>query len=245
MCQLFEAVLNQRIQFTRAEWEDLVISELDKLSDAGPMMGALARVPPILEQGRQALRDGDVEEIAKLHDETNGLYDALVESASPLRTHYQAAAAKASYLDENDRSHPIFPTPLDYRLYAHYQRSLAITLFAIMILSCILRSFPSEGSNIALALQADAFAEEIMSVAHDAEALRPIASGYMPLCLIAAWIGVGEEMREQIEDVMVIYYADFDLDFPRTDKSRRELEEMARRFNLQCQGVAWAGETWK
>ncbi|KIX10626.1 uncharacterized protein Z518_01710 [Rhinocladiella mackenziei CBS 650.93] len=222
---LFEGLFNNRIHFTREDWETLVQNELDQRTGAGNMMNSLARVPPILERGRIALRDQQEDELRNLCRETKILYDPL---KAPLRV------AQANYLESAQKFRDLQSSPVQdmfsspvMRLYGGHQRMYGLALLVQTILNGILRSLSLE-HDVNLESESDCLIKEIVSLAEDATIFRPLGSCYMGLCLVLAWAGTADlETRLEAERL----YKEYRSDFPLSQDASLELASMSSQLN--------------
>lgn len=189
------------------------------------MMQCLARVPDIVKRGRQAFKDGQLEEVSGLRNEAQVLYDGLRKTVDELRNHYKATARQRSPFPEI--SDQVFST----RLYAHWQRTYGLALTIAMFFNCILRSIilvPNETDT--LRLEAAHLVAETIAVAEDAMIFRPLGSSYIVLCLVAGWsCAANAEAKTLIEELLEDYLSDFP---HRREQTEFNLGVVARHFDL-------------
>ena len=166
--KLFEGLFNRRIRFTHHEWEQLVQNDPDKSKETGFMMRCLARISSIVEHGREAFKNGDMDEIANVRNETRDLYDGLRKTADKLHTQYRVPVQQKSFFSE------ISDHVFSIRLHAHWQRTYGLVLAIAMFFNRILCSLTLvvDHSNT-LRLEATYFAKEIIAVAKDAVIFDP------------------------------------------------------------------------
>lgn len=171
------------------------------------MLCCLARVPEIAERRHHALTNGEEHQIANLQSEAEEIYHTSVTISQNLQHLYLDAASKApDTLATKDRS--VF-SPRDWVLYANFQRLYGLSLFTKCFLNCLFRSFSSDEANVGLREEAAHIAGEIITLAQEADAFRPLGSSYMILCLFIAWIsGPDNETRERINEIWKVFYSD-------------------------------------
>ncbi|KAF2423717.1 hypothetical protein EJ08DRAFT_672424 [Tothia fuscella] len=94
------------------------------------------------------------------------------------------------------------------RLLGIYQVSYGIGLTLAMILNRILRAF--DPFNALLLQEFEPFLEQTMKVAEQALRNRPLGSGYVPICLVAAWSATSDPFKRLgVEQMMIEYQKDF------------------------------------
>lgn len=114
-------------------------------------------------------------------------------------------------------------------MHAHYQRTYGIGLAIAILFNCIFCALSTNDNT--LAAESASFARELAALARRATIYRPIGSGYLILCLAAAWGGTTDpQMRSTLESVMDDYQQDFRLHNPINIRS--ELEWIAQHMRL-------------
>jgi hypothetical protein len=185
-------------------------------------MRSLARVPDIMQRGRNAFREGH--QSADLQDETRSLYETFKVTLTELQMRW--AAIETPSANKYSRLALV-------QLHAHYQRSYALGLAIGIILNCVLSAFDAEDSK--LMLESTYFSQEILALAEHAARYRPVGASYMVLCLLAAWAGTTDKpLRSLVERTLDDYHQDFaQLNL---ENSTFELEWMSQHMRLQRPG---------
>lgn len=160
MCQLFRALLSDNIQLRSWEWEQIVENDLDGSSHEGRMMECLARVPYLMQRGRNALELGDP--VHELRDEAKRVSQAMRLVLEDLRVRFMNQKA--------DKASPMVAA----RLHCHYQRTYALALAVSIILNCVLGAL--EAPDVTLEWKAAQWYEEIIRLVNKAAMCRPIAA---------------------------------------------------------------------
>ena len=130
MQQLFQALLSDNIRLSSWEWEQIVENDLDGSSYEGRMMECLARVPDLMQRGRNALELGD--SVHELRDEAKCVSQAMKLVLEDLRVRFMNQKA--------DKASPLVAA----RLHCHYQRTYALALAISIILNCVLGALDAQ-----------------------------------------------------------------------------------------------------
>ncbi|KEF60824.1 uncharacterized protein A1O9_02386 [Exophiala aquamarina CBS 119918] len=195
---LFEGLFNRKIRFRNDEWDHLIKNRLENVTDVGKMLCCLARVPEIAERRHRALTNGEEYQFSDLRNESAEIYDVSVNISKNLQQLYMDAGSKAT--DSSGTKCRSVCSPRDWILYANYQRLYGLSLFTVCFLNCLLRSFTSSNETQAgLCVEVAYYTNEIITLAHESDAFRPLGSSYLILCLFIAWLsGPDNRTREQI-----------------------------------------------
>lgn len=175
----------------------------------GKMLCCLARVPDIAERRYLAVTNGKLDEFSNLRNEAAEIYDTAVTILTSFRVLYLDAASKANLTDPSTAKDRSVFVPRDWILYANFQRIYGMSLFTACFLNCLLRSFSSDEADESLREEATQYTSEIITLAYDSDAVRPLGSSYMILCLFIAWVSsTDNKTRSQLDDLWTIYHSD-------------------------------------
>jgi hypothetical protein len=180
-----------------------------------------------VECGRSALRDAQEAKLTDLRDQTRDFYNASVDILRDLEGSYLATAPKISIPHWKKNQFMFFPR--DWMLYAHFLRLYGLALFTTSFINCLHRSPSSEQERTSLEVEAAHFTSEVIALAEEAVVFRPLGSGYMILCLIAAWISATDIATKRLVEK---HWKDYYSDFPATKTSQLDLAWTSRQFNL-------------
>ena len=169
----------------------------------GQMMRNMARLPNLLNRGRDALQSpqssrSDVmhvlHEVEALKEDSQSILDAFRER---IQDHRQSTSC------EHTEGLPGF-----WRvMHAHYARSFALQLTIEIILNSSLTALGSV--NVDLAMESSKMSEEIVQLAEEVKEYRPLGALYMVICLTLAWLGAdNEESKSQILDLLLEHQKD-------------------------------------
>lgn len=151
------------------------------------MLCCLARVPGIAERRHRALTNGEECQFSDLRNESAEIYNLSVTISKNLQQLYLDAGSKVT--DSSSTKDRSICSPRDWILYATYQRLYGLSLFTVCFLNCLLRSFVSSDETQAdLRVEVACYTNEIITLAHESDAFRPLGSSYLILCLFIAWI---------------------------------------------------------
>lgn len=203
--QLFEGLLNDRINLTPEEWTQLVTNGLDANTPDGEMLGFLSLAPNLMQRARkiyQATTDP-----TGIRDEIWSIYRDCKQTLS----HLKARSV------ENDLSaiNTTKMTPSEQALvtqftYAHYQRTYGIGLSITLFYNCILTALGAPDG--VTAFDSNYLCQEVLALAERSNIYRPIGTGYLAICLTAAWAATLDQgLRDRIMGPLVEYSSDFRL----------------------------------
>ena len=218
--ELFEALFNDRIRFSRKEWSILVENELDGSTCEGRMMCCLARLPDLMQRGRIALRTKSNVQI--IIAEGRHQYHILKAILSELHDRLNAVQEPS-----NDGGPQVASRSM--RLHAHYQRTYGLALAICMFFNCILNAL--DPNDTVLEMESTHFCRDSLRLAYQASRYRPLGASFVMLCLVGAWCGSRDEAtRATVESTLV----DYGMDFPGayTEKLMVELECTSQRLRL-------------
>lgn len=214
--QLFHALLSDKVPISFTEWKQIVENDLDGASYEGRMMGCLARVPDLMQAGRDALQGGHAP--VKLQKEAKCLHDATKLILRDLRYRFLKQEADPA------------SSVVAVMVHCHYQRTYALALVISIILNCILDAL--DPREVILEEEAAQCSKEILVLAETAAVYRPIAASYMSLCLIAA-LGCSKEegMKSAVKRKLEDYLQDFS--YTKVVVSTAELDAIFRLLRLK------------
>lgn len=211
-----EMVLNQQ------EWDALVMPGYEGASGDGDMMQCLARVPALLQRGKEilsrvAFSESDFmtfkKEVTALRQESQAINTRLRDRLEPT-------------------SMDLLPIALYPYLHAHYLSIYGISLATTIIISCILGRLENDHDAFRLHQESSHHAENILHLAEIAIQYQPLGSAVMILCLSAAWLGASNPAtREQVKGLLVDYQSAC-LGISDMEPVA-QLEQLERRFTLQ------------
>jgi hypothetical protein len=191
-------VLSDRIQFSRREWDTIVVNDLDGSTPEGKMMCCLAQLPVIRQRKKKMLNGGYND--PNLLEETRANYQQMMgvlEEFRSRKVQMQKTIAAGTVTG-----------PYGRVMDAHYQRSYALGLSVSLIINFV--AYAIEPDNSDLPLQAEHFINEIISLSDGAEKFRPLGASYMLLCLMLAWAGTEDHStKHSIEIELEKYIQDF------------------------------------
>ncbi|KAI9749547.1 MAG: hypothetical protein M4579_006832 [Chaenotheca gracillima] len=193
--QVFESLLNDKIQFSRQAWKDLVEDGLMTNNVETDWLTYLARLPDLMNRSKLALNGSST-----ILDVT--LLELVAEATSLLDD------CKVNIATLQDRLRALDEIPSQFgtwnSLHAHRIRLLGMSLMTGVFVSCVLRSLL--GQPASPCSESSQWSNELLHLAQVAAKYRPIAAMPMIFCLFAAWIGTPNEcVRESIKTLLVEY----------------------------------------
>ena len=203
-----EALLNDRIQFSRQEWDILVEQRLNNSLDGKPIQ-ILARVPDLMKRSKTARSKRTFSmELTDLKIETN----ALRKECKTVVTIYRDGlrnfdAAKV-------------PNHLKPHLHAHQLRMLGLQLTAGLILDCVLVALNGPASydvdsytsgdivndQTSIREESSQWSDEILQLSGIAKIYQPLGALLFLQALVLAWICARDaESREKTKALLMQY----------------------------------------
>lgn len=241
MTKLFEGLLNPNIQFSPAEWRELIVNPLATMSSskertlAERMLQCLARVPEITQRVRRNLHHQTHFLQARFVAEAGAIYDEAVDCLNGLRTAYLSLASKVQAsgksLSDTTCAAATKADRLNFVFYADSQRLYGLALFTAGYINKLIRSFHLENSSHDFEAEAAGFVSEIIALAEASRPFRPLGAACMPCNLVVAWMNVRPEdhaTRRLVEGL----HRDYSSDFPET------------RAKTICESVSGAEWIW-
>ena len=220
---LMEALLNDRItfNFTREEWMDLVQSKFDSPTREGRMMHCWAQMPDLMRRGKMALNGS--KDLYTVATEARIQYDILAGIVSEFRERYH----------QIHQNRPVFKSPIitPERLCNHYQRMYGLVLAICLISNCIISALDT--ANARLKVESIDMCKQVLVLADLASVYRPLGSGYITLCLQAAWCSCTDTaMKATLEETLADYLGDWSRGTEPV-AVRESLASMSRRLRLE------------
>lgn len=197
MDQLFEGILNHKIDFSPREWQMLVNVNSQGDTPEDQMMRCLAHL----------------REFLYLRRNSGSGQDELLDHTLDLRSHYQEmkdiSTGQRERLHVLEKGSSTVPEiPLSTRVHSACQAAYGVGLVIAIVYNCVLSAlFPEDGE---LASDSAGFIADVLALARDAWKYRPLGSSYIALCLGAAWVGTtSDSMRLAVETAWEGYGRDF------------------------------------
>ncbi|KAJ5776409.1 uncharacterized protein N7511_001420 [Penicillium nucicola] len=195
---LFEGLYNEKIDLSPEEWESLVQSDYDAKLPEGRMMLCLTKAPTLIKRGKLALHTG--QDLTQIKSELEPLYTQCKDILSELKfrkTTFEASSPKSST-----------PTLMTTILRAHYLRTYGLGLTITTFFNCMMQALNLDDHTFAL--ESTSLVEETLKHAEESHGYRPIAAGYVLLCLYAAWAATPDpRLRLSVELALLDYHGDF------------------------------------
>jgi hypothetical protein len=190
---LFESLVNANIQFTSEEWNVLIENELDRAGSGAQLLRSLARLPDVIAKGK----------LAKM----TGIGIGPMQHTT-LRE-YRTVTAILNFFREHHESVQISTKAVSMKQHANAQRVYGLALVIGLIFNCVLQGLEVDDADVYV--DAAEFCQEVLQLAEEANAYRPLGSSYIILTLIAAWSASNDVATKfAIEQV----YSDYRHDFP-------------------------------
>ena len=186
-------------------------------------MTCLARIPELMQRGREALKSSCPATVLELNHEVRTLYESFQGPLADLRSRFNAFDKEAVTLPSID---------LRNVLHSHYARSYGLGLTIGIIINCLLISLKGGGDHLILRQEACRMSDEILQLANIVQRYRPLGALYMTICLCAAYVGVVEkDARARIRVVLADYRRD--IFGPRSEFSSTHLYRTVNRLVLE------------
>ncbi|KAL8949735.1 MAG: hypothetical protein Q9222_004181 [Ikaeria aurantiellina] len=219
IAQVFEALTNDRIQFTPEEWKTLVGEEIDPTATDGKWFQGLAKVPDLMQRCKSALNrhQHSVSQLLSLQYEARSLlqrFEAVIEEFRGRMERYKKMSDTG---------------PLTDMIKAHHLRTLGLGLSAGIMLNTILGRLDAYDQS--LNENSSHWSQEINQLAEAAIKYRPLGSLAFVLCLSLAWVGAADAQGRQWSETLLADYNLACLGNVSPDM-HSELEKTRRRFTL-------------
>ncbi|KAL8664832.1 MAG: hypothetical protein Q9202_002694 [Teloschistes flavicans] len=192
---IFEALVNDKINFTKKELEDLVKDDITGHVPDGRFVEYLACVPDLTRRAKAVMQRRSVlpnPSWANLRHEIDEMRDRSKADIDQLRTRLQEfdpASAPPKYINH---------------LHANHLRILSLALGTGIVLNWILLFLV--GSDDVISLESAEWVEEIIFLAEIATQYRPLGSLAMIMGLHFAWFGATETSTKQRINALIRTY---------------------------------------
>lgn len=239
--KVLEALLDDKVQMTGREWQELVENKLDPQSAESQAICLLSRVPDIMQRARVALSTNDHAELTVLASESA----EIREKFQPLPDVWRARLTDdfAEIVDSSGTCHRSTPqrsltdssslVPYRRRRLAHliYIRCYAFVLLCGIMINLVGGSLKPHLTGFKDQLRL--FAEEIIKLASVWSSYRPLGSLATLYCLTAAYVATEDSqiMRSSL-DLLREFASDF---YEPADLTtcKTWLERLRRRLTLK------------
>lgn len=218
LIQVFEALWNDEINFTREDWADLVESGLDSSSIHGKPILFFGKLPDLMRRGKQALQVGDEQGLEILRCEAQ----LLRSDFAPILDHFRCLVEdhgivmKLGHLD----SHNLSPF-LHWLITRSYAMALTLSITLNLITNALWRENKFDTTDLS---------NQILILSEKVVQYQPLGSMYMALFLGFAWVGASDS-RPLIKAALD-HYSRHCLGYSSSFISEVGLEWMAKRFSL-------------
>lgn len=160
-------------------------------------MRCIARAPLLLQRGRDAFSNDDMQSLIELESEIRGIYAECKRELDTLRRRAWATSDET----ENHRSEFV---------HAAHQRVYGLGLSITLAFNSMLSALGLDSSAVADAV---CLSEEAVVLARHAHIYRPVGAGHAVLCLLAAGVAVANtaesQIRTEIEALLQDYLQDY------------------------------------
>lgn len=188
------------------------------------MLRNLARGPDLMRRGRDTLTTGV--DLTGARDEIWSVYQTCKMHLSSIKLR----------LDEN--KDPTVDMPglssaqrsfIRQFMYSNYQRMYGIGLVITLFFNCMLAAMGAHDSMTVF--DGTYLAEEVLTLAANSQIHRPIGSGYLLICLSAAWAAAPDPI---LRGKVLVMLTDYHNDFRIRDSACmvRELETITEHLRL-------------
>ncbi|KAK5072819.1 hypothetical protein LTR64_000773 [Lithohypha guttulata] len=168
---IFEGLFNPRIDLSPDEWELLLFDNRKCTRRIDRILVYLADMPSCLRRGTNLKAgvyfDPNFVEVVRFR------YSATKVATDELHTLLVTFEAENNIQDDNALIH------------LTYQRIYGLALFVTLVLNCLLSAL-TEPSDL-IALEAEAFAHDVILLASQSHRYRPLGSAYITICLYGAF----------------------------------------------------------
>ena len=196
-----ETLIHGKIQFSKDEWQNLVIIDLDDDTVDGQMMFCMSQLPSLIQRGRAALLSPIRPNLAlqETISEAYRLQDKYQPILGRLRERWKRTEMESTTSGQ---------VSLQHRLpHCHYSKMLAHGLAIGILINCICGPL---ANNERLSYQdSNKMSEEMLGIADLAVNYRPLGSMAMIIFLSAAWVGATDlELKMRIESRAEVFHKD-------------------------------------
>ena len=194
---LFEGLLNDKIDLTPEEWSMLIDTTYTGSKHEDNMMSTIGRLRTLLQRARRnratkAQSHDVVDELWHCHDVLKGVVAGQKE---------RLLGYEALFVDDATK-------PVEGIVHAALQAAYGIGMVVAIVGNTILRALDPE--DTLLIVESTQMAVDTLALADAASRYRPLGSGYIALCLGAAWVGViDEDLKAKLEAKWMEWGPDF------------------------------------
>lgn len=195
--QMFISVIfSQDVGQDASVWRDFLQSSPDQPTDL--MMICLSRIPEFLTRGQCEINDGIAD--LPLRGEVRTTYASILSVRSELRVLVTNARSLLT------KGCP--PTNAAEEASFVSQSAYNFVLSLCCIFNCMLQALNTGGDQIAV--EAEEFANEALTLTHGAAKLRPLGAGPILVLLLVAWTCTSSVLKKSlIEHALEDHYRDF------------------------------------
>lgn len=211
--------MNDKIQFTREEWEGLIAKGLDDSTTLSKWLHIQASLPDLIHRSKYALEAYPISNPTcyDLMLETQALHDDCKANISTLRDR----------LTSFDKTK--IPAGQEGHFHAMYLKSLGMTLATGILLNCILSAFVS--SKACIVKESHEWSQEIYELAQSGAKYQPLGAMVLTISLDVAWVGAADAETKAKIWALVIDYDQACLGQIQPNRMAG-LERMQKRFSL-------------
>lgn len=221
---MIEALWDDRIQFTKEEWQSLVLVGLDNGSVDGDMILCLGQMPDLMRRGRAVVRQPGNSKIDR---------EDLVSEVVPLRDSFQLILHRLRERWKNtimETTAAGATSPANRRMWrCHFARSLAFGLAVGILINSVLGALQQDDE----VFRSDSFqmSEEMLELAEFLTAYRPLGSMAITVHLAAARFGAKDSMLLSKIESRAEEFGE-DIYGPGTPYMEKDLERIMGNFTL-------------
>lgn len=197
------------------------------------MLQCLARVPDILHQARNIDNTEESGLLLHLQTELRALYTISRTICTQFRARLLELEAPGALYTVAARASLNLPPVM---LHAHYQRTYGFAIIIALWLNYVLVAMRANDSESNIKPDAAYLAQEMLNIAENAVAYRPLGAAFVPLGLLAARMAVGidnDECNAQpqpLVDELQRWYLDYQADFNGEEHGQAGLEKIFGRL---------------
>lgn len=197
------------------------------------MLQCLARVPNILHQAKNIDKTKETGLLHHLQTELRILYTTSRTICDQFRARLLELEAPGALNTIAARA-PLKLPPV--MLHAHYQRTYGFAIIIALYLNYVLVAMRANDSESNFKPDAAYLAQEMLNIAENAVAYRPLGAAFVPLGLLAARIAVGLDNGEcnaqfqTLVDELQRWYMDYQADFNGEGHGQAGLEKIFGRL---------------
>lgn len=204
---VFEGLWNDQVQFSEAQWKELVENHWDHDQRAeGVMMRCMAKMPIFVLRGRKVLRGEAVD--PTLAQEVSTLYRQLLDGRAELERRLDKVEEQISCAGPD--------MGVLVQIRDAVMRIHSFHLAVVIIAGCLLGTLTSFDPELQETI--NQCASIIYAYVPWAQKWRPLGSSYMLLSLSMAWCGSNDhELKAKLLEAYVDFISDFPADIDSED----------------------------